>query len=160
MGTFRLKKVKRGAFHTSIRTSGGVSKSRTNLQIIDNCSNRLVDIHNNSCESAYSLAAKEARSLANEARRNAKWKDRTSRVGRGRHARASIVGRTSEGAFTTNIIVKGGEGVYDVRKGGKRGYYHFLEAAMGKKYATIKPTVNRRSQEVIRKFGHNMLRGE
>lgn len=158
MGSFRFKKAKRGAFHTSVST-GGFTRSHFTFRGVENVYNNIVDAHNGSVDQMNAVCAREARALAREARRNARWRDRTGTTGRGRHARQSISGRVSEGAFSTLIIVKGGEGVYDIRKKGKRPYYHFLEAAMGKKYATIKPTVIRKTPEVIRKVGAAILRG-
>lgn len=159
MSSFRLKKAKVGGTHTSISTGGGVTRSNVSFHGVQDVADNIVNAHNRTCDEIGKLCRRYARSLANEARRNAKWRDRESRVGRGRHARASIVGRTSDHATTTSIIVKGGEGVYDMRKKGRRGYYHFLEVAMGRRYATIKPTVNRRAPEVIRKIGSSMLKG-
>lgn len=165
------KKARRGGFHTSISTGGGLSKSsfgggrgigRGGVGIrfygVEDVAKNIEKIHVKSMANVRRIAQAEANSMARQAQRNAKWKDRARTAGRGRSARSSINGFTSDKGFAVSLVVKGGSGVYDMRKKGKRPYYHFLEAAMGKRFATIKPTVNRRAPEVIRKVRVALLR--
>ena len=161
------KKAKRGGFHTSIATGGGLSKSSigrgrggVGIQFfgVEDVAKNIERIHDKSMANVRRIAQSEANSMARQAQRNAKWKDRARTANRGRSARSSINGFISDKGFAVSLVVKGGSGVYDVRKKGKRPYYHFLEAAMGKRFATIKPTVNRRAPEVLRKVRVALLK--
>lgn len=168
------KKARRGGFHTSVATGGGLSKSSfgkgggtgigggggvgVHFFGVEDVAKNIERIHDKSMMNVRRIAAAEAKSMARQAQRNAKWKDRARTANRGRSARSSINGFTSDKGFAVSLVVKGGSGVYDVRKKGKRPYYHYLEAAMGKRFATIKPTVNRRAPEVIRKVRAALLR--
>lgn len=167
------KKAKRGGFHTSVGTgitkssigSGGPKVSYGSIGGansvhffgVEDVARNIMQIHDKSMDNVRRIARSSAKSMAAEARRNAKWKDRTVRNA-GCHARDSIYGFISDKEFGVSVVVKGGSGVYDVRRKGRRPYFHYLEAAMGKKYATIKPTVNRRAPEVIRKTREALLR--
>lgn len=170
------KKARRGGFHTSVSTGGGLTKSNfgkgsvrhgsiggangvgVHFFGVEDVAKNIERIHDKSMMNVRRIAAAEAKSMARQAQRNAKWKDRARTSNRGRSARSSINGFTSDKGFAVSLVVKGGSGVYDVRKKGKRPYYHYLEAAMGKRFATIKPTVNRRAPEVIRKVRMALLK--
>ena len=125
---------------------------------VEDVAKNIEKIHNKSMATVRRIAHTEANSMARQAQRNAKWKDRARTANRGRSARSSINGFVSDKGFAVSMVVKGGSGVYDVRKKGKRPYYHFLEAAMGKRFATIKPTVNRRAPEVLRRVRIELLK--
>lgn len=156
-GPYRSRPNRRGAFHTSV-TTGGYTRSYMTFEGVEKVYNNIIDAHDHSCDELGNLCGKWAKKLARESKQNASWNDREERNA-GVHARDSITGRVSHKEFATSIVVKGGEGVYDVRNSGNRPYYHYLEEAMGKTFATIKPTVNSRAPTVIFDIGNRFLRG-
>ena len=152
------KKAKRGGVHTSVNTGGNLVRCSVSFDGVEQVYENIVNAHETAMNSVYRIASAEAKSIAAEAARRAIWVDRDARNA-GVHARKSIVGFASRKMNDVKLVVKGGSGVYDVRRGGKRPYFHYLEAAMNKRFAVIKPTVRERTPMVIERVGHCLLRG-
>lgn len=76
-----------------------------------------------------------AKKLEGEAKRNAPWKDRTG------HARQSIQGTAGWDGETLKVILSGG-----------MSYSVYLELAHEKKYAILKPTIDKNAPEILRNY--------
>ncbi len=80
-------------------------------------------------------AGTASKKMERDAKRNASWTDRTG------NARNSIQGDAGWVGNNCKIVLSGNVD-----------YFVYLELTMGKKYAILKPTINRNAPEVFRNY--------